>query len=120
VNVGFVDLFDKKDSELAERSSKIKRRVLQAREIQKNRFEKLNLKENQKVNAKINGEDLQNFCYLGEDEEAILKSFLNKTQSSMRAITRILRVSRTIADLDGCQNIKSKHLFEAISYRREL
>ena len=70
------------------------------------------------VNAKINGSCLERYCQLEEDDEKLLNDFIGKMGVSMRGLTRILRVARTIADMDGEINIKRQHLLEAMSYRR--
>lgn len=73
-----------------------------------------------KINAKISGKTLERFCELDAESEKILQKSVEKNQSSMRGISKILKVARTIADLENSQNIKSHHLLEAISYRRKI
>ena len=73
-----------------------------------------------KINAKIDGKTLEKFCDLDLESQKILQNSVQKMQSSMRGITRILRVARTIADLEESEKINSQHLLEAISYRRKV
>ncbi len=113
VSVGAVDIFSEKKLQNGERSEVVKARVIKAREIQKKR-------QKEKTNSEIDGEILEKFCALNEDGQKILQNFAQKSHSSMRGITRILRVARSIADLDGVEVINSRHLLEAISYRRKI
>ena len=75
-------------------------------------------KEINELNQK--GEILGKFCALNEEGQKILQNFAQKSHSSMRGITRILRVARSIADLEEVESINSHHLLEAISYRRKI
>jgi magnesium chelatase family protein len=121
INVGQVDIFSLKNLKQGESSKVVAARVLKARELQKKRYEKeAEMKDIPKINAKINGKILEKFCELDEDGQKILQSAVQKMQSSMRGMTRILRVARTIADLESSENIHSNHLLEAISYRRKI
>ncbi|MBM3579787.1 MAG: YifB family Mg chelatase-like AAA ATPase [Alphaproteobacteria bacterium] len=113
VEVGQVDLFAEKRSQVSEASNAVRTRVIKAREIQKERL-------GDKTNSKIDGKILEEFCDLDANGERILQSFVQKSHSSMRGVTRILRVARTIADLEEQEKISSRHLLEAISYRRKL
>jgi magnesium chelatase family protein len=71
-----------------------------------------------KSNSKLNGKELEKFCPLEKEQIDLLEQAINKLGLSARAMHRILRVSRTIADLGGSKRIESEHLAEAISYRR--
>jgi magnesium chelatase family protein len=73
-----------------------------------------------KLNSKIDGKTLEKFSELDEECRKILKKSVEKMSTSMRGITRILRVARTIADLDQSEKIKESHLLEAIGYRRKI
>jgi len=97
-----------------ESSEVIRARVIKAREIQEQRF-----KENEGVhaNAQISSKTIKEICQLDAVGTQLLKTAMDKLGLSARAYDRILKVSRTIADLEGSENIKSEHLAEAIQYR---
>jgi len=121
VNVGQVDIFSLKNLRQSENSETTAARVLKARELQKKRYEaEVEMKNLPKINAKIDGKILEKFCELDDASQKILQHSVEKMQSSMRGITRILRVARTIADLENSENIHQNHLLEAISYRRKI
>jgi magnesium chelatase family protein len=98
----------------SEKSEKIRDRVIKAREIQENRY-----KDNQGIycNAQINSRILREVCQIDNAGSLLLKTAMERLDLSARAYDRILKVSRTIADLDGSKDIKSEHLAEAIHYR---
>ena len=107
--------FDKLSEERkGESSVEIRKRVTEAREIQTERFNNSN-----KVhyNAQMNVKQIREFCKLSDESNNLLKIAMEKLNLSARAYDRILKVSRTIADLDAEENIKSNHLTEAIQYR---
>lgn len=121
VNVGQVDIFSAINLKKGETSKVVAARVLRARELQKERYKKeIEMKNLPKINAKIDGKTLEKFCELDLEGQKILQNSVQKMQSSMRGITRILRVARTIADLEESKNIHQNHLLEAISYRRKI
>lgn len=101
-----------------ESSNIIRQRVVKARNIQKERF--VNNKNDITTNSQISGADIEKICIIDAQNKEILKTAAQKLNLSMRGISRIIKVSRTIADLDGKKNIEKHHLLEAISYRREL
>ncbi len=96
-----------------ESSEKIRARVLGARERQRARFAGTSLYFNGDMGAK----DVERYCILGEKEEEFLRRLFVKMQLSARAYHRILKVARTIADLEGAEKISQKHLAEAAGYR---
>ncbi|OQX98795.1 MAG: magnesium chelatase [Bacteroidetes bacterium 4572_128] len=99
---------------LEESSSIIAKRVIEANEIQKNRFkDEKNIYSNSQINTSL----LRKHCKLDKKSQSLLKIAMNKLGLSARAYDRILKVSRTIADLDKSENIKTYHIAEAIQYR---
>jgi magnesium chelatase family protein len=97
----------------AESSAQIKDRVNKAREIQRERFDG----EGILSNALMSHKQVRKFCALGKEESELLKMAMTELNFSARAYDKILKVSRTIADLARCENIKVEHLSEAIQYR---
>ncbi|TCI91515.1 YifB family Mg chelatase-like AAA ATPase [Tenacibaculum sp. M341] len=107
--------FDKlSDDRKGESSVEIRKRVTKAREIQSVRFNGL---ESIHYNAQMNVKQIREYCKLSDDSKLLLKNAMEKLNLSARAYDRILKVSRTIADLSGEENIKSNHITEAIQYR---
>lgn len=97
-----------------ETSKEIRKRVLKARKIQSERFESsLNVH----YNAQMKVKQIRRHCDLSSDSLSLLKSAMEKLNLSARAYDRILKVSRTIADLDNQEKILSHHISEAIQYR---
>ena len=94
-------------------SKVIAMRVNMAREKQYERFKDRITR----TNSAMNSNDIEEFCLLSSDCEAILKSAIDKFGLSARAYTRVLKVARTIADLAGADSIRLEHLSEAIQYR---
>ena len=97
-----------------ENSEEIRTRVIKARAVQIERYEKHT---GIHCNAQISPSMVQNHCRTGSDGNMLLKNAMNKLGFSARAYDRILKVSRTIADLEGCPDIKSVHIAEAVQYR---
>lgn len=98
----------------AEPSSEIRKRVEAARSIQENRFRGV---KNIYCNAQMTPKMVEEFCRLGAEESKLLKDAFQSLGLSARAHNRILKVSRTVADLKGSENIKREHLAQAIFYR---
>ena len=109
--VSFEELSSK---EKGESSADIRERVMAAREVQGSRY-----KENEGVhaNAQMSTKQLQVFCKLNSDSQQLLKMAMTKLNLSARAYDRILKVARTIADLEKNKSITSEHIAEAIQYR---
>ncbi|MCB9426987.1 MAG: YifB family Mg chelatase-like AAA ATPase [Flavobacteriales bacterium] len=109
--VAFDQLSEKRK---AESSNSIRQRVIKARQIQSKRFEK---HEKTHYNAQMNVKQIREYCDLDETSSRLLKTAMERLNLSARAYDRILKVSRTIADLDGAENIEPDHISEAIQYR---
>ena len=96
-----------------ESSAAVRERVARARELQHRRFAGLPVANN----AQMRPRDLKHFCPLTEDVQTLLRTAIDQLHLSARAYDRILKLSRTIADLDGAEQIAVPHLAEAIQYR---
>ncbi len=96
-----------------ETSSAIKERTTRARQIQKERFKNSSIFSN----AQMNHRQVKHFCSIDEAGRTLLKSAIDELGLSARAYDKIIKVSRTISDLAGSQNILSEHIAEAIQYR---
>lgn len=107
--------FDKlAESKAGEPSAAIRERVVRAREIQARRYAG---EPGIHCNAQITPKLQTRYCSLTPEAMAILKRAMEKNDMSARAYDRILKVARTIADLDGAENIGSQHISEAVNYR---
>ncbi len=98
---------------LAEKSEDIRQRIIKAREIQLKRFKNSGIF----TNAEMNNQQLKKFCAIGEPEKELLRLAINKMHFSPRTYFRLLKVSRTIADLEDTKDINVNHLAEAIQYK---
>ena len=96
-----------------ETSKEIKNRIINARKIQQERYKKIGIL----TNSELSGKYIQIFCKHNKESENLLKNAFEMLGLSARAYNKILKVSRTIADLDGFDNIETKHVAEAIQYR---
>ena len=101
------------DSIIPESSSEIRRRVNRARKIQICRYKDYGIYSNSELSPKL----LSKFCKLDVNSKRILESAFDRLGLSARAYFRVLKVARTIADLDGSENILISHISEAIQYR---
>lgn len=108
--VEFEQLAEKRKGE---KSEEIRQRVLKAREIQNERYKDLKIS----YNAQMGSKELEEFCELDEVSFGLIKMAMEKLNLSARAYDRILKVARTIADLEVSKNILSHHVSEAIQYR---
>lgn len=108
--VAFAEIASKTNEESSE---EIKARVDKARKIQIERFKGTHIHTNAKMNSKM----INEFCKLDEESESLMKIAFDRFHISARGYTRILKVARTIADLDDSENILSHHLTEALAYR---
>lgn len=97
----------------SENSTELRRRVALARKRQKNRFAGTDYR----FNGDIEAADMERFCKLGEEEQQTMEQLYHSLQLSARAYHRILKVARTIADLEDSETIQNEHLLEAACYR---
>ena len=106
--------YQKLDSgEKVETSKEIKQRVDSARQIQRNRYKKEKIYSNSQLTPKL----IEKYCKLDEKGRKILQVAFERLGLSARAYGRILKVARTIADLESSLNIEERHIAEAIQYR---
>ncbi|MBW7866900.1 MAG: YifB family Mg chelatase-like AAA ATPase [Brumimicrobium sp.] len=97
-----------------ESSVDIRKRVVEARLIQQERFKESEITH---CNAQMSSKELRKYCKIGEDCNAVLKQAMDKLGLSARAYDRIIKVARTIADLEKSENIQVHHISEAINFR---
>ncbi len=102
------------DERKGESSLVIRDRVIEARKIQQQRFKAI---DHIHYNAQMDVRQIRTFCEMNDACRILLKSAMERLNLSARAYDRILKVSRTIADLEGCKNINEAHISEAIQYR---
>ena len=113
INVPPVDFENLSGTSKAESSADIKNRVEIARQIQRKRFVGTKIT----CNAKMDASATRKFCKLTENALLILKAAFERLSLSARAYDKVLRIARTIADLDNAEIIDTKHITEAIQYR---
>ncbi len=109
-NISYDDL---RGGHTAESSAKIKERVDRVRALERERFKGLGIR----TNAEMGPREIAKYCAIDKDGERLLEKAFQKLGLSARGTTRILKVARTIADIEGCENIQPAHLAEAIQYR---
>jgi len=114
VEVTPVDFEKLSETRLSEKSEKIRARVVAAREIQTQRYSS---HVGMHSNAMMGSKQLREICRIDKAGQTLLKQAMEKLGLSARAYDRILKVSRTIADLAGSEKIETEHLAEAIQYR---
>lgn len=100
------------DDQVSETSQQVQKRVMAARKIQQNRYQKNDLN-----NANISSKILVRQNILDSKSQAMVDAFVQKSGLSLRALGKILRVSRTIADLEGADKVGFEHVCEAFQYR---
>ena len=113
IEVAAVKYDELASGEKSESSADIAKRVKAARQIQLKRYGGLSIY----CNAQLDAALIEKFCPLSSDCKALLKTAFENLGLSARAHSRILKLSRTIADLEGSENIELAHIAEAIQYR---
>jgi magnesium chelatase family protein len=98
----------------AEKSEQIKERVIRARSIQLNRFSD---DDGSICNAQMSHRQTRKYCALNKEENDLLRQAMTQLNLSARAYDKILKISRTIADLAGSEQIQTEHIAEGIQYR---
>jgi magnesium chelatase family protein len=115
IDVPAVNYKEMRSASEPENSAHIRERIMRAREVQLRRFG--SLREKLYCNAQMSPRHMRAFCELSADCERLLERAMTQQGLSARAHDRILKVARTIADLDGTANLSPKHIAEAIQYR---
>ena len=92
---------------------KFKKRIVKARNIQRERYKDMGILTNSELSTKA----VSKFCKVNKESEVLLKNAFELLGLSVRAYNKILKVARTIADLENYENIETKHIAEAIQYR---
>jgi len=113
IDVPSVPFRDLTGTSQGQSSFDISRRVIKARSLQENRFHKSKIY----TNAMMNSRQIRRFCHIDEKSNSLLEMAMEKFGLSARALSRILKISRTIADLAGFLDIEQVHIAEAIQYR---
>ena len=101
----------KSEREGSESSKEVRKRVVAARQIQKVRYK------DSTINGGLSPKEVQKYCALNREGEEMMERAYNKLHLTARSYHKILKVARTIADMDGCQDVLPKHLREAIAFR---
>lgn len=109
-----VEIAKLQGGEKGESSSSMKKKVMAARQQQKERYQNASYE----FNADLKAGDIEKFCPLEKEEKKMLEEMFCKLDFSARAYHRLLKVARTIADVEGSENIKKEHLAEAACYYR--
>ncbi len=113
IDVPFVDVDKLASIKDAEGSVVIRKRIEDARNIQKNRFSNIGIF----TNSEMGSNHIKQFCKLNDESLELIKSAISQMHLSARGYSRILKLSRTIADLEGSEDIQTHHLLESLQYR---
>ena len=118
IDVQPVDIEDirKRKGPRGESSNSIKDRVMEARSRQNKRFSELSIQ----VNAQMDVRSIEKLCPLDDASESLLTQAVRRLGLSMRAFHRMIKVARTIADLQSSDEIKQEHVAEALQYRQSV
>ncbi|MGR3219042.1 MAG: YifB family Mg chelatase-like AAA ATPase, partial [Candidatus Anammoxibacter sp.] len=113
VEVPAVKYSDLSSGETGETSTEIRNKVEEVRDIQQKRFEKSEFK----TNARMSSQMTKQYCKLDNQSESLLQQAMMELGLSARGYSKILKIARSIADIDSCETIKVEHLSEALQYR---
>ncbi len=113
IEAAAVDYEKLKENGKTEKSSDIKSRVLKAHSIQQERYKN----EDIYFNSQLSASQIEKYCILGKTENDMLKSAFDRLNFSARAYHKLLKLARTIADLEGMDNINTRHIFQALQLR---
>jgi magnesium chelatase family protein len=113
IDVPAVPFGDLSSEQSREDSARVRDRVAKAREVQQRRY----AEEGFYCNAQLRPRSLKRHCNIGSDSRGLIEQAMNKLGLSARAYHRILKVARTVADLDGSERVLPGHVAEAIHYR---
>ena len=108
-----IQLNELQEKNLGESSRDLRQQVMKARKMQERRYKGTGFLFNSDLAAK----DIAMFCPLGEKEEEYMEKIYHSLQLSARAYHRIIKVARTIADLEECEKIEQRHLSEAVCFK---
>ena len=97
----------------AENSNTIKDRVIKARKIQRERYG------TDLLNGNLGQKEIKTYCKIADEDKEYFKNAMKIMEISARGYDKILKIARTIADLEGCKDIKKQHLMEAVSFRKK-
>ena len=112
-DVSPVDFDGMSNGKIGENTKQIRMRVEAAQQIQRERFKD----EKIQFNGEMSGKQVEKFCHMDDSAGRLLKMAFQHMPFSARAYHRILKVARTIADMEASENINKEHLGEALSYR---
>ena len=108
-----VELEQLQEEESGKSSKELKEQVMRARRVQEKRYQGSPYF----FNADLENKDIAKYCFLGKEEQKFMESMFYSLNLSARAYHRTLKVARTIADVEGSEEIKKEHLTEAVCYR---
>jgi len=103
-------------SSTGERSENVRKRVAAARAVQERRF----LGATTMVNAEMGLREIERYCYVDPAGQALLRDAVDKLSFSARTYHRIIKIARTVADLDSSESISTQHVAEALQYRPQV
>lgn len=116
IHVAAVDPLDMLRQQAGEPSAVVAERVAQARTLQRERY--ADLPNHIRINAHLSGDALQARCAIEPEAQSLLEEATQKWQFSMRTLTRMMRVARTIADISASETVTRMHMAEALHYRQ--